>query len=371
MFRGLYTATNSMRTNAKRLDSVTNNIANAQTSGFKKDVLLVDSFAEKLVVKRNGIEDNLRPSRQDVKIERLSEQENGAYRIEIKRGYLTMEDEQGKGYYKSAVIKRDEEGYLRTVLRDSDLREHTKFGAYLLDRKGGRIRVGEGELSLLPDGLLQVGGAPSANIIAAPAAQVIGTMNGGSRVDRTMINFSQGKLEYTENPLDLAIEGEGFFKVLDRRDGKQKYSRQGAFTLSVEGLLVDRSGNPVLSASGSSINIPSDAGRLTIDPKGRIYRDSGSQKILIDTIGVVSVENKEDMKKQGESYLVSVEGRQLREADFGGGVRQGYLEGSNVETIYEMVEMIETLRRFEADQKVIRSYDDIMNKAANEIGKLS
>lgn len=371
MFRGLYTATNSMRTNAKRLDAVTNNIANAQTSGFKKDVLLVDSFAEKLMVKLNGTEANLRPLRQAIRVERLSEQENGAYRIEIKRGYLAMEDEQGKGYYKSAVVKRDEEGYLRTVLRDSDLREHTKFGAYLLDRSGERIRVGEGELSLLPGGVLQVGGAPAANIIASEGAGVIGTMNGGSRVERTMINFSQGKLEYTENPLHLALEGDGFFKISDRRDGEEKYSRQGAFALSVEGLLVDQSGNPVLSVSGSPINLPVDGGKLTIDPKGRIYREEGERKILIDTLRIVSVENKEDMKKQGESYLVPVEGRQLREAEFSGSLQQGYLEGSNVETVYEMVEMIETLRRFEADQKVIRSYDDIMNKAANEIGKLS
>lgn len=371
MFRGLYTATNSMRTNAKKLDSVANNISNAQTTGFKKDILLAESFPEQLMVKLNGVEQNIRPARQNIKIGPPDDRKTGAVRIEITKGYLSMEDRQGIGYYKSALVKRDQEGYLRTVLRDSDNIEHTKFGAYMLDRNGNRVQIEQGALDLSADGTLQVGGAPAANIITVVAPNVIGTMNGGSVVDRMMINFTQGGLEHTENPLNVAIEGDGFFKILDNRDGQPKYTRQGAFAISEKGVLVDHSGNPVLSASARSITVPTDAGHLTINRKGELYSEEGDQKTYIDRIQLVNIVNKEDMQKHGEAYFVAVPGRTLQESEFNASLVQGYLESSNVQTVDEMVEMIETLRRFEADQKVIRSYDDIMNKAANEIGKLS
>lgn len=372
MFRGLYTATNSMRTNAKKLDSVANNIANSQTTGFKKDVLLVESFPEKLMVKLHGVEPNIRPARQNITIDPPVDRQNGGtVRIAVTKGYLSMEDRQGIGYYKSALVKRDEQGYLRTVLRDSDRVEHTKFGAYLLDRNGNRVQVGEGAIAISADGTLQVGGAAASNIVTAVSPKVIGTMNGGSVVDRTMINFTQGGLEHTENPLNLAIEGEGFFKVTDVRDNTVKYTRQGAFALSEKGILIDHSGNPVLSVSGKAITVPTDVGHLSITRKGELFVEENNEKTYIDQIQLVNIANKEDMQKHGEAYLVPVPGKTLQETAFEANVLQGYLESSNVETVYEMVEMIETLRRFEADQKVIRSYDDIMNKAANEIGKLS
>lgn len=372
MFRGLYTATNSMRTNAKKMDGIANNMANSQTTAFKKDVLLVDSFPEKLMVKLNGIEPNLRATRQQIKVDPPAEnQEGGAVRLQITKGYLTMEDRQGKGYYQSALVKRDEEGYLRTVLRDSENNTLTKFGAYMLDRNGNRLQVNEGALNLTGAGVLQVGGVAVANIITPVNGRVIGTMNGGSWVDRTMINFNQGALEYTENPLNVAIQGQGFFKVLDRNDNTEKYSRQGAFTLSVDGLLVDHSGNPILSTAGGEINIPADSGQINIQKDGSIYRSENNQQVLIDTIQLVQVDNKEDMQKAGEAYLVATPGTTLNESEFQGQILQGYLEGSNVDTIAEMINMISALRSFEADQKVIRSYDDIMSKAANEIGKLT
>lgn len=373
MFRGLYTAANGMRTNAKRIDAVTNNIANVQTNGFKKDVLLTESFPEKLMVKLHGVEPNIRSKRQEIQVQTPTNQQGeGAVRIQIARGYLSMEDQrQGRGYYKSAVVKRDEQGYLRTVFRDSNNKLLTKFGAYLLDRNGKKVQVGEGPITVSAAGILSVGGVAVGNIVTPVSQKVVGTINGGSLAERTMIHFGQGALEKTENPLNVAIQGQGFLKVLDRDDDRVKYSRQGALARSQEGLLVDYLGNPILSAGGGSIAIPANAGQLTIDKQGNIYSEENGELNLINTIQLVQIDNMEDMEKIGSSYLAAIEGSTLRETAFRGSLVQGYLEASNVDSIAEMVQMIQALRSFEADQKVIRSYDEIMSKAANEIGKLN
>ena len=80
--------------------------------------------------------------------------------------------------------------------------------------------------------------------------------------------------------------------------------------------------------------------------------------------------NSEDLLKTGQTYLSVPQGITAQETPFTGSVMQGYLESSNVDIISEMAQMISLLRGYESDQKVIRSYDDIMQKAANEIGKI-
>ena len=108
MFRGIYTATNGMRTDSKRIDVITSNIANSQTTAFKKDVLVTESFPEQLMVKLNGVENNLRPTRQIINVDPPADfQTNDSIvSIEITSGYLRMEDRHGIGYHKSAKITR-------------------------------------------------------------------------------------------------------------------------------------------------------------------------------------------------------------------------------------------------------------------------
>ena len=372
MFRGIYTATNGMRTDSKRIDVITNNIANSQTTAFKKDVLVTESFPEQLMVKLNGAENNLRPTRQLITVDPPADFQTNESTVSlgITSGYLKMQDRHGIGYHKSAKITRDEEGYLRTALRDSDSNNQAKFGAYLLDSNGNRVQVPDGAITLLPNGILQSGGQDVAKVVTAVNAQVIGTMNGGALADRSMINFSQGTLEPTENPLHVTIEGKGFFKILDLQDNQMKYTRNGGFSINTEGILVDYSGNPVLSSGDNEISIPVDASKVEIDKYGNIVAtlDQGPEEI--DSLAVVEIANTESMIKQGESYLLMADGIEADEVEFNGQVMQGYLEGSNVDIISEMAEMINLLRGYESGQKVIRSYDDIMSKAANEIGKM-
>ncbi len=372
MFRGIYTATNGMRTDSKRIDVIASNIANSQTTAFKKDVLVTESFPEKLMIKMHGVEHNLRPARQLVNVDPPADfqTDTSIVSIEITSGYLRMQDRHGIGYHKSARITRDEEGYLRTALRDSDSDTHAKFGAYLLDINGNPVNAPNGAISMLPNGTLQVGGQDVARVITAINADVIGTMNSGALADRSMINFSQGTLEPTENPLHLAIQGDGFFKILDRQDNQVKYSRNGGFSMDSERILVDYTGNTVLSSGGNEITIPEGASNISIDKSGNIVADVNGVPQSIDTIALVNIENNESMIKYGESYFIMAEGIEPQETEFNAMALQGYLEMSNVETITEMVEMINLFRGYESNQKVIRSYDDMMSKAANEIGKM-
>lgn len=371
MFRGIYTATNAMRTDTKRIDTITNNIANSQTTGFKKDVLVTQAFPEQLLLKLNGSKTPPAAVNQQITVTPPANEQDGvgSVSIKIKAGYLTLSDAYGEGNYKSATVARDQDGYLRTVMRASNGNEITKFGAYLTNNAGQRVQVPEGNLDVLPNGTLQVNGENVANIVTAVNSKVIGTINGGSMADRSMINFSQGKLEATDNPLNVALEGEGFLKVMGA-DGQVSYTRHGAFTRSNEGILVDFAGSTVLSESGEPIELGEGLSDIQIDTQGNISAVIDGQKEDIDRLAVVAVTNSEDLLKTGQTYLSAPEGIAAQEAAFTGSVAQGYLEGSNVDVISEMAQMISLLRGYESDQRVIRSYDDIMQKAANEIGKI-
>ena len=185
-----------------------------------------------------------------------------------------------------------------------------------------------------------------------------------------MINFSQGTLEMTDNPLNIAIEGAGFIKVMDMNDNQIKYTRHGAFAINVDGILVDLSGNPVLSQGEDEIAIPEGADNMSIDRGGNITVTLNGIETPVDTLGIVNIENRSSLEKLGEGYLVMPDGVEAEEGEFEGSVLQGYLEGSNVDIISEMVQMVNLLRGYESNQRVIRSYDDIMGKVANELGKI-
>ena len=142
MFRGIYTASSAMQTKQKQIEIISNNIANVDTTAYKKDVGITEAFSEKLLMKRENVEGYLRADSNNVKVSNKN-LKNGLVKtdIEISRGYLTLEDKNGKGYYKSASVVRDDEGYLRTVYNEYNSNDITKFGAYLLDEKSNKINI--------------------------------------------------------------------------------------------------------------------------------------------------------------------------------------------------------------------------------------
>ena len=182
------------------------------------------------------------------------------------------------------------------------------------------------------------------------------------RISEKRIDFSQGPLISTGNPLDLAISGPGFFKV-QTPTGKIYYTRAGNFSLDSQGFIVDPHGNQLLSTSGP-IQIPG-RGKITIHQDGSIYLGN----TIIGKIDLVEIKNLKDLKKVGENLYTGKKGKNIQEQPAQKSkILQGYLEGSNVQLVKEMVKMIETLRTFEECQKIMTSTNDEDRNLINKVG---
>ena len=180
--------------------------------------------------------------------------------------------------------------------------------------------------------------------------------------DGTKTDFSPGRLKYTGNDLDLAIKGRGFFCVAGSK-GIQ-YTRKGDFTLNKEGLLVTQEGLPVLGKKGV---IKIEGEDISVNLEGNIMVDGDE----IDTIRVVDFPQPYVMEKIGDTFFVPVDPRSPVYTALDASVNQGCIEGSNVNAIKMMTEMIEVLRAYESYQKAIQSANDSTLKAINEVGKLA
>ncbi len=178
--------------------------------------------------------------------------------------------------------------------------------------------------------------------------------------ENVYIDYSSGTVNQSGNPFDLAIDGDGFF-VVNTPEGPA-YTRQGNFRLSADGTLITVDGLPV-QGQGGDIRLSGSV--IEIDARGVITADGAEA----GSISMVNFPKPYELTKIGRSLFVpSNPATVTQPAD--GLLRQGYLEGSNVETITEMVQMIETSRYFDACQRAIRSVDDMTGKAANELGRM-
>jgi flagellar basal-body rod protein FlgG len=179
-------------------------------------------------------------------------------------------------------------------------------------------------------------------------------------------DFAEGALVQTNNPLDLALQGPGFF-VVQTPQGP-RYTRDGNFSVTLDGTLTTREGHPVLGTEGS-IKFP-DLQKLAheaiaVSPTGEITVG----KNAVGTLRIVEFDHPQRLKKVGGS-LFSVDPNDdpgVREVQIPT-VRQGFLEESNVDGIAEMIEMIEITRHFESNQKAIASQDATLDKVL-EAGK--
>ncbi len=179
-------------------------------------------------------------------------------------------------------------------------------------------------------------------------------------------DFSAGAIQVTDEPLDLAIQGEGFFAV--QTPEGLRYTRNGRFTLDSDRQIVTTSGYPLLG-SGGPISLP--PGIVSIDSNGGISvrgAEAGATITAVDILPLYTVSNPDNLKKMGASLFEVVSGTAQPSTE--GRVLQGALEGSNVNPVQEMVAMITVMRLYEAAQKAIQTADDIAGKAANEIGRI-
>jgi flagellar basal-body rod protein FlgG len=198
-------------------------------------------------------------------------------------------------------------------------------------------------------------------------------MQGGDKsfVDAagTYTQFSQGSLRSTGNPLDVAIDGQGFFEVATP-DGV-KFSRVGAFKIDGSGQIVTKDGHPVLKAAGEGV-----------DPAARVIKISGEFPISItdngeifegeNSIGrlsLVDIPKKDDIKKVGGSLYEFKANAQPEVVGIKSpSLKQGFVEMSNVNVVQEMTDMIMTTRVFESTQKAINAYDSMSDKLINTVG---
>lgn len=180
-------------------------------------------------------------------------------------------------------------------------------------------------------------------------------------IDDVYIDFSQGQLHETQQPLDVAIEGDGFFAI-GTPDG-ERYTRNGQFSLTPEGTLVDKNGFEVLSDAGP-ITISGDV--ITVSEDGTIAVDGSS----VAKIKIVDFEKPYNFRKEGLGYF-AVDG-ETGPASLSENyqIRQGYVEQSNVNIIEQMVDMLISFRAFQAGQKAINSQDETLDKAVNDLGRV-
>ncbi|HUI29776.1 MAG TPA: flagellar basal-body rod protein FlgF [Candidatus Acidoferrales bacterium] len=185
--------------------------------------------------------------------------------------------------------------------------------------------------------------------------------------EQTTTDFSQGTLRETGNTLDVAIDGQGFFAV-ETNDGV-KLTRDGSFTISTDGTLVTRNGDAVMG-TGGSIKIDDiqdlQKSQLVIERDGVVK--AGNK--IYGQIQIVSPENLNQLSKSGENSYTFKTDSALKQIDPSAyTVRQGFLEGSNVNPIDEMVAMIQIQQNFEAGQKAIQSQDTSLGQS-NDVGKI-
>ncbi len=178
----------------------------------------------------------------------------------------------------------------------------------------------------------------------------------------TKTSFEQGTLRQTENTLDFAIFGSGFFCVEDG-DGNLKYSRKGNFSINEDGALVTQDGLKVLGKNGGEITLTGRS--ISVDEEGNISSD-GSQ---IGIIKIIDFDKPYSLIKEGDS-LFSPANETVREIDAEEyQLKQGYTELSNVDPIKVMTEMIEVHRAFESYQRVIKTMDETVSNSLNSIGR--
>jgi flagellar basal-body rod protein FlgF len=209
-----------------------------------------------------------------------------------------------------------------------------------------------------------------------------GAENAMVAVDGSFTIFEQGTMIPTNNQLDIALKGEGFIEVLTPNG--VRFTRKGNLSLSREGELVTDQGFKVLSALNAteeSLREPASAGsippaeervlrvptnmKLTFNNEGEVLTRDGA----IGKISVIEFKDKHALRKEGNSMFLTPDELNINRTNIQTTVNQGFLEGSNVNAIEEMSELIKAHRHFESIQKAINAYDQISGKAANELGK--
>jgi flagellar basal-body rod protein FlgG len=188
----------------------------------------------------------------------------------------------------------------------------------------------------------------------------------GSRVVATAKQFSQGSLQATGVPLDVAIEGEGFYEVL-QADGTSAYTRDGGFKLNSSGKIVTSDG---LDIKGLD-TIPPGASSITIGPDGSFSIVVNGSVVTLSPFTLTRFPNAAGLKSAGRNLFTATESSGTAETggipgqNGFGTLAQGFVEQSNVEIVQEMVNMIVAQRAYETNSKAIQAADEMLGQTNN------
>lgn len=177
------------------------------------------------------------------------------------------------------------------------------------------------------------------------------------------VDHREGTLKKTGNPLDLAIRGLGFFSVMSPNG--VAYTRNGNFSVDGEGFVVNSEGWKVLGKEGY-LKVDSEKGAISVTENGQLWQ--GSREI--DTFRVADFRKPYKLIRCGTSCFQPHLPDDIEQTSPGAVLKQGYLEGSNVNLIQNMVQMIAVHRTFEADQRAVSAQDQTLDKAVNQIGRV-
>lgn len=203
------------------------------------------------------------------------------------------------------------------------------------------------------------GQSPDKRTPGVPVAAYVGALGTGALVYDTPAIFSQGPLKPTGNPLDVALEGPGFFAVQTPQG--IRYTRDGQFARDSQGYLVTLDGDRVLGRNGAVIVPP---GEVQIAADGTIERNGR----VIDRLRVTQFANLTALRPEGGNRFVDTGTARPAQA-LNVTVNQGYLEGSNANVVRSMVDLITAQRWFEANEKVISTQDRATGMAISQVGR--
>ncbi|GAB6107636.1 flagellar hook-basal body protein [Fusibacter bizertensis] len=356
MVKGLYIGASSMITNINKMDVIGNNLANVNTTGFKKDSVEVESFNARLLTRINGSMYPIESGSGKVK----QTQSGDEITATTENGYFRVQTENGINYSKSLIFFKDADGYLRTIKKNIGGTVNFLKGDLVLG-KNGPINIGDGDFTLDENGKIMVDGTVKDQLLIGINANDVGTISAGIKGYYVMTNFEQGQLEATNSPFDLAIRGNGFFTVSTSKG--DYYTRDGVFTINNANELVDLNGAKLIGLDGP-ITVNSE--NFAVNEFGEVIQDGE----ITDKIKMTAFSNVGDIYKVGTGYYLEQPTMTGERIDFDGEIVQGYREQSNSDAVTEMISLIEMNRNYETSQKVITTIDDMIGKCVTELGRV-
>ena len=181
----------------------------------------------------------------------------------------------------------------------------------------------------------------------------------------TFISRRQGAISKTDNPCDVAIEGEAWFSV--QRGNEVIYTRDGRLTMDQAGLLTTVNGEPILSTAGAPIQLDPEGGKPIIQVDGEIVQNGQTQ----GQIGLFEIADEDKLTRYGGSAVVTDGVAFPIQDPTRARIVQGYVEGSNVNAMSEMTKLIMVSRAFESSAKALETTENLQSQAIRELGSES